>query len=62
MTIAQLSKAIGTQGVWAIGGVNVTVNVLDVRQAYGRIDYQIEPVSGTGCVWVSDSSLKLGEM
>lgn len=37
----------------------VFVRVLDVRNAYGRTDYKVEPRDGRGSAWVRKSSLEV---
>lgn len=37
----------------------VEVKILDVRQQYGREDYQVEPVAGRGKAWVQKKALRL---
>ena len=34
-------------------GLAVTVRITDVRQAFGRVDVKVTPVSGNGETWVS---------
>lgn len=33
------------------------VRIVDARQAYGRTEYQIEPVAGSGAAWKENDSL-----
>lgn len=34
-------------------GLRFYVEILDVREAYGRTDYKVKPVGGSGEKWVS---------
>jgi len=52
MTIAELSKAIGTAGYIIHEQLHVSVKVLDVKQSYGRVRYLVAPLAGTGTIWV----------
>lgn len=38
-------------------GFDVAVIIEDVRKAFGRIDYQIRPVTGAGIKWVSSDRI-----
>lgn len=57
MTITELSALIDTYREWNVAGCSVSVQVKDVRSAYGRTDVYVEPVSGRGGAWVRLSSL-----
>jgi hypothetical protein len=35
-------------------GLSVDVRIVDVRQAYGKTQFQITPLSGNGLVWIDD--------
>ena len=41
------------------GALAFSVRVCDVRQVFGRVDYEVEPVDGSGRCWVSESSVRL---
>lgn len=53
MDTKELSKMIGTTGRWLVEGVEVDVNILNARSAYGRTDLKIGPVAGRASRWVS---------
>ena len=46
-------KNIGKTALLALGSIDVTVTITDVKYAYGRIDYEVQPVSGFGKKWVT---------
>ena len=46
-------RNIGKTALLTLGSIDVAVTILDVKYAYGRIDYQISPVSGFGKKWVT---------
>jgi len=48
----ELIQAIGKKGLIQIGGLNVEVKVLDVKQSYGRDRYLVTPIAGNGEVWI----------
>ena len=41
--------------------IRIAVRELQVRKNFGRTDVLIEPVNGTGSVWVSESRLERRE-
>jgi hypothetical protein len=63
MSVAALARDIGRVGRYRAQGVegllSFSVRVCDVRQVFGRVDYEVEPVDGAGRCWVSESSVRL---
>ena len=60
MNIKEMSALIGRRGKWnATHGIDVDVEIVDVRQAYGRTDYQIRAIAGTGSAWVTAHTVQL---
>ena len=63
MSVAEMARCIGRRGRHRAKGVAAAlafgVVVRDVRQVFGRMDYQIEPVDGAGRCWVSEGSVRL---
>lgn len=58
--VKDLSATIGRKGqLHTAEGLHVGVVVTDVRHAYGRTDYQIKPVIGTGSAWVTAARVRL---
>lgn len=57
--LKEMMKFIGKEVSYNIHGLTVQVKVIDIRQAYGRIDYRITPINGKGNIWVSSSTLSL---
>lgn len=54
MGVGEMAKFIGQEAFWEpMSGFRVPVKILDVRLAFGRIDYRVEPVGGSGAVWMS---------
>lgn len=52
MTALEMRNLIGKEGAWYTAeGFRILCRVLDVKSAYGRTRYQIEPVHGLGTVW-----------
>ena len=60
MTIKEQSKLIGQVRVYKVdngsGTLSVKVTVKDIKSAYGRVRYLIEPVEGEGEMWVEQLS------
>lgn len=59
MNIKELAQHIGQQGLYRVNGLGIAVVIRDVKSAYGRIDYQIEPVAGCNAIWVNSSSVTI---
>lgn len=61
MTVAELAKSLGKVGTYypnGSQGLGFEVTVRDVRQVFGRLDFEVEPVAGRGRSWVGESSVK----
>lgn len=52
-----LTQYVGKKGTIFIGGLNVEVKVLDIKNSYGRTRYLVTPVKGSGEVWVESVSI-----
>ncbi len=64
MSIKDMAAIIGKAGVWypdirVDAPFGVAVRVVDVRRAYGRTDYQITPLQGSGVSWVTAHTVEL---
>lgn len=59
MTTSESSKLIGQTATLSIDGLCVRVTILDAREVFGRSDYQVSPVTGTGTKWVSSDRVTL---
>lgn len=53
MTASEMIKAIGKQVMMKVEDLKVLVTIKDVKQAYGQVRVQVEPVQGIGTQWVS---------
>ena len=63
MSTSDLMKMIGKTGLLAADGFSVLVRITDARGPnWGRIDYQVTPVSGQGSVWVDANRVKIEEV
>lgn len=61
MDLKNLYQKVETEATWEKMGVKVTVIIRAVRSSYGRLEAQIEPLSGSGTKWVEISSLVFPE-
>ncbi len=60
-TAKQAQELIGRSGLWNVPRTDISVQVTinDIREVWGRLDYQIKPVAGSGRQWVSAEGVKL---
>ena len=62
MTNAELAAYVGRTGLLSFDGkIAVEVRAHDAREVYGRLDILVEPVAGTGEVWVAESRIAWAE-
>ncbi len=57
LIIEELRKKIGMQAVINCKGLKIDVLIIDVRVSFGRIDFKVTPVSGSGTRWMEKNSL-----
>lgn len=55
MTAKELAVNIGKKGFLDIGNMQVHVEIIDARQVFHRVDFQVTPVDGNGNTWVESS-------
>jgi hypothetical protein len=60
-TAATMHPLIGRAGWLAIGELDVQVEIIDVRQRFGRADYLVTPTRGHGQQWKSADSVRVTE-
>ncbi len=53
VTVNKLKGAVGRKGFLLVHGLEVKVEIMDVRQVFNRVDYLVEPEAGRGSAWVS---------
>ncbi len=59
MKLSDYMKYIGKVAeLRAVTGLVFQVEVLDVKQAYGNVRFEVVPVAGSGRAWVSQYTLK----
>jgi len=49
-----LCSIIGLEVPWRINGLSVLCTIIDCKRAYGKITYLIQPVKGSGRIWVRE--------
>jgi hypothetical protein len=54
----ELLEKIGKEAKCKLGGLLVTVIVLDVKVSYGKTRYLITPIAGSGEIWVEGLNFK----
>ena len=59
MTTRTTSHLIGRTGRYLINAASFPVTIIDAREHFGRIDIEIEPIGGSGAIWVERSSVRL---
>jgi hypothetical protein len=61
MSMAELAKLIGQHGLLRTEGYGfeVGVEIVDVKQAYGRTRYVVKPLAGKGSTTVEDYRVTL---
>ena len=60
MTAKETLALVGRKGYLQVPpGLSVEVVITDCREVYGRIDYAVSPVAGSGNVWVQSSRVRL---
>ena len=57
MTVAGMATLIGRDAQWHTNGLAIAVTIVDVKQAWGKLRYQITPAAGDGTVWVEGLGL-----
>jgi hypothetical protein len=56
-TTLDLSKNLHMYASVKMGELQVRCKIENVRVVYGRLDYKVTPVHGSGEVWVSDNKV-----
>jgi len=59
VSVLELAAIIGRLGLLRVDGLGVAVEIVNVRQAYGQVRYDVKPVAGTGTVTVAADRVTL---
>ena len=64
MTAAAMMALVGRRGSLRVAGsaLRFDVEVLDVRQRFGGLDYLVRPVAGSGDAWHASDLVRLEEV
>lgn len=54
MDYARVAKTIGKRGTIEMGGLLVEVEVINYKQAYGKDRWEVNPIAGSGKIWVEN--------
>ena len=58
MTVKEMIHEMkGQQALWSVNTLKVLVDIRDIRDVFGRVDFLISPVGGSGEKWVQKGSL-----
>lgn len=60
MTAKEMLAMVGRTGELYLreSGLTIYVQIHDVRTAFGRVDYEVSPLQGSGTTWVSADRVK----
>lgn len=61
MTAREARAMLGQTGTLELGALRIEVKIVDLREVYGRVDFLVTPVAGSGQVWKAESSVKVGK-
>lgn len=59
MTVNEMSKWVGREGVLTVGDLSIGVKITDARRNWGAFHVQVQPISGSGSQWVDSIRVKL---
>jgi hypothetical protein len=63
VTVGELAKVLGKTASYLIhtrsGVCMFPVVIMDARKVYGRLDYQVMPLGGSGLMWIDSNAVKL---
>ncbi len=57
--VKESSQYIGKPGLYQIHSMGFPVTICDVRRVFNRVDFEIEPIKGTGKSWVDAQTVKV---
>jgi len=58
MTTAQMARYLDKTASYALpNGLTFWVSIVDIRMAWGKVQFQIVPITGQGPAWVSEDSI-----
>lgn len=51
MTAKESAALVGKKAVMTHGTIKINVRILDLKEHFGRVDYLVTPLSGSGQQW-----------
>lgn len=57
MTTREMAKMIDRRAVLRLNGLGIPVTITDVRVVYGRTDFLVKPLAGSGDAWFCSDSV-----
>ena len=57
MTVAEMASDIGKKAFYNIHGLDISVEIQDAKEGYGRLSYKVTPLDGRGVTWVDRTKL-----
>ena len=60
-TVNAMRPAIGQTVTVRFESIEVLCTVIDAKSAYGRVRYEVRPVSGSGSQWVELDRVRIAE-
>jgi len=57
MTVREMVDSAKRDGIYHVNGLLIPVHIVDIRQVFSRVDYQITPVNGSGMTWTSSDKV-----
>lgn len=61
--LKELEAFVGRVGRWYAGnGLYFRVRIVDARENWGRIDFQVTPLDGAGERWIADHTVTIEEI
>lgn len=53
-----ITKYLNKKAIIKVGNLSVEVKIINVKNSYGKNRFLVEPIAGTGSVWVEKIELK----
>lgn len=59
MDAISLNKNIGKEGTLRFGKLGFRVRIVNCRELFGRLEYEVEPANGWGMKWVTAEKVEV---
>lgn len=59
MKVSDVLQLKNKPGTIFLAGVYVDIQILDIREVFGNIQYLVSPMAGSGSVWVAASRVEV---